>query len=73
MVFDFIIEKDKCVGVLICNNKGELKCYNVDYMVLVLGGIGGLYVFIFNDEMIIGDGFVMVYCVGGEFVDLEFI
>lgn len=73
MVLDFIIEKDKCVGALTRNNKGELKRYNADYTVLASGGIGGLYAFTSNDETITGDGLAMVYRAGGELVDLEFI
>ncbi len=73
MVLDFIIEKDKCVGALTRNNKGELKRYNADCTVLASGGIGGLYAFTSNDETITGDGLAMVYRAGGELVDLEFI
>ncbi|MEI5890685.1 L-aspartate oxidase [Bacillus cereus] len=73
MVLDFIIENDKCVGVLTRNSEGELKRYDADYTVLATGGIGGLYAFTSNDETITGDGLAMVYRAGGELVDLEFI
>ena len=73
MVLDFIIEKDKCVGALTRNNKGELKRYNADYTVLASGGIGGLYAFTSNDETITGDGLAMVYRAVQALVDLEFI
>ncbi|HDX9612015.1 TPA: L-aspartate oxidase [Bacillus toyonensis] len=73
MVLDFIIENDKCVGVLTRNSGGALKRYIADYTVLATGGIGGLYAFTSNDETITGDGLAMVYRAGGKLVDLEFI
>ncbi|MGE7881308.1 L-aspartate oxidase [Bacillus sp. NPDC094077] len=73
MVLDFIIENDKCVGVLTRNSEGEMKRYDANYTVLASGGIGGLYAFTSNDEAITGDGLAMVYRAGGELVDLEFI
>ncbi|PEC19538.1 L-aspartate oxidase [Bacillus cereus] len=73
MVLDFIIENDKCAGVLTRNSEGELKRYDANYTVLATGGIGGLYAFTSNDKTITGDGLAMVYRAGGELVDLEFI
>ncbi|MFP3822362.1 FAD-binding protein, partial [Bacillus sp. SIMBA_008] len=56
MVLDFIIENDKCVGVLTRTSEGKLKRYVAEYTVLATGGIGGLYAFTSNDKTITGDG-----------------
>lgn len=47
MVLDFIIENEKCAGVLTRDSEGKLKRYDADYTVLASGGIGGLYAFYF--------------------------
>ncbi|MGM2630153.1 MULTISPECIES: L-aspartate oxidase [Bacillus cereus group] len=73
MVLDFIIENEKCAGVLTRDSEGNLKRYDADYTVLASGGIGGLYAFTSNDKTITGDGLAMVYRAGGELVDLEFV
>lgn len=73
MVLDFIIENEKCAGVLTRDSEGKLKRYDADYTVLASGGIGGLYAFTSNDKTITGDGLAMVYRAGGELVDLEFV
>lgn len=54
MVLDFIIENEKCVGVLTRDSEGKLKRYAADYTVLASGGVGGLYAFTSNDKTITG-------------------
>ncbi|KFN03380.1 L-aspartate oxidase [Bacillus clarus] len=73
MVLDFIIEHDKCIGVLTRNSEGDLQRYYANHTVLATGGTGGVYTFTSNDETITGDGLAMVYRAGGKLVDLEFV
>lgn len=58
---------------MIKDSQGQIKVRYVDEVVLVVGGCGSLFFYYMNDLFVIGDGFFLVYWVGVELIDLEFI
>ncbi|PGL73311.1 L-aspartate oxidase [Bacillus sp. AFS055030] len=73
MVIDFIIQDGICKGVYILNKNNELESCYANTTLLATGGIGAMYQFSSNNNVITGDGIAMAYRAGCEMADLEFI
>lgn len=71
-VIDILNHNNKCVGVLVKNNK---KIYALFTKVVVLstGGIGQVYKNTTNSSVATGDGIAMAYRAGAKVSDMEFV
>lgn len=54
-----------------CEEK-KVEIILVKFVVFVIGGVSKVYLYIFNFDVLSGDGIVMVWCVGCWVVNMEF-
>jgi L-aspartate oxidase len=72
-VIDLIVRNKTCVGVITRTEEGNVQKYVAQHIVLATGGIGGIYRYTSNAQVITGDGLAMAYRAGCELEDLEFV
>lgn len=63
-----------CYGLYVFDVDNDcMIMIEVLYMVFVIGGVGKVYLYMMNFDIVIGDGIVMVWCVGCCVLNMEFI
>lgn len=73
MVYDLIVNDDRCIGVKGKDAKGQNIQLFADHIVIATGGIGQIYSFTSSAETVTGDGIALAYRRGAEVVDMEFV
>lgn len=71
---DFITEGNRCVGVIVLDQKeGKQVIYRCNRIVCASGGFGQLYKVTTNPIIATGDGMAMAFRAGAELADMEFV
>ncbi len=71
---DLIIEKGRCVGAVICQQKlKKVLVISARAVLLATGGAGQLYERTTNPAVATGDGMAMAYRAGAALMDMEFV
>ncbi|GKX30119.1 L-aspartate oxidase [Vallitalea longa] len=71
-VVDILTYKNKCVGILVLDNK-NIKSILSNYIILSSGGIGNIYEHTTNAKGINGDGIAMVLRANGAVSNMSYI
>lgn len=70
---ELLVKNNRCYGVKVLNENGEISCIYADYVILATGGIGSLYPITSNNATVTGDGIAIAKLAGCELKDMEFI
>ena len=70
---EIIIENNKLKGVKAIDCRtGFVDEYHASYLILATGGLGKLFKYTTNSEVVTGDGIALAYEAGAEICDMEF-
>ncbi len=64
---------DRCLGVYVLDETGEVETIRSDRIVLATGGCGKVYLYTTNPDIATGDGVAMAWRAGVEIANMEFI
>src|SRR5512146_1133848 len=71
---DLVIEKGRCVGAVVCQQKlKKVLLISARAVLLATGGAGQLYERTTNPAVATGDGIAMAFRAGAELMDMEFV
>jgi L-aspartate oxidase len=71
---DLIIENDRCVGAVVCQQAlHKVLIISARAVLLATGGAGQLYARTTNPAVATGDGMAMAYRAGAALMDMEFV
>ncbi|WP_338408754.1 L-aspartate oxidase [uncultured Flavobacterium sp.] len=72
--FDLIIEKNRCLGAYVLDQKTkDIYTFHSDFTLLATGGIGHLYGHTTNPVIATGDGIAIAFRAKAEIKEMEFI
>lgn len=70
---DLLTENNKCYGVVVRKDNGELDTITANYTVLACGGIGGIYRYSTNYRHLTGDGVAVALRHGVEVLNVNYV
>ena len=73
LVSEILSEKSKVTGVKAIDCRtGSVDEYSCSFLILASGGVGRLFKYTTNSEVVTGDGIALAYEAGAEICDMEF-
>jgi len=72
-LLDIVKKDNNCTGIVVCNNDGQIKIVESDYVILATGGLGGLFQHSTNYSHLTGDAIAIAIKNNIELENINYI